>query len=705
MDVIINYTRLTTSDRLADRFLTCQAYSPQDEETKDKGSIFTQVEILNPWFSTSQVGQSIINTLIREYYKADDTSDLNNFETAIKGVNESLAQIAQSGETDWIGRLSSVLVLINGNEAHFAQTGQSHAYLYRGDKINHITEGLEHEASPHPLKTFTNLTSGTLQEGDKIIIANPTFFEIIDPSELKIIINQYSPTQAAIEAGKILKGRGIKHANAIFIEITTKNALANLPPDQKQDTVYINEQLSSLTTNLKNIWRNLILPLSVALKSYFSKSLSDSRKKLVSKTRQNITSGSELSETADTSSSDPEKIVERENTSDDRGKSDLSEKTKLYIVKIKNRLKRFLLRLGVSKPHGPRIYLIALAVVVVILSTAIGFSILNKRSKANEQDLQNKANQIVALEGEASEKLTQNDEVGALAAYNQILDISNELKNSKFSVQANESYNNAYSKILELSRAQEISDFTQTDLPINPSLFALSNSKLYLISKDKKFFTDSNRDVIDLSGQISGEISQATGVENKIALSTQDGSLYIIDPSLSSATKQKITLNYQGLLKSFFDNIYLLDPPSNQIWKIVNDNGYSDNTAFVADENISMRDSIGMAIDGSVYTLNQSCTINRISRGELVANFKITLPANDQTGTCTDIFTSEGSSDLIIFAKSSKYSKVIRLGKNGGFVKQYILKDMTCDHDCFFDPDTNLFYHYKDNKLISANIN
>lgn len=87
MSLIINHTRLTTSDRLSDRFLTCQVYQPYDDKNRDKGIIYSQVEILNPWFSASQIGQLIINTLIREYYKANDTSDLNNFETAIKKVN------------------------------------------------------------------------------------------------------------------------------------------------------------------------------------------------------------------------------------------------------------------------------------------------------------------------------------------------------------------------------------------------------------------------------------------------------------------------------------------------------------------------------------------------------------------------------------------------------------------------------------------
>lgn len=711
MDVIINYTRLTTSDRLADRFLTCQVYSPHEEESKEKGSIYSQVEILNPWFTASQVGQSIINTLIRDYYKADDTSDLNNFETAIKGVNGSLAQIAQGGETDWIGRLSSVLILINGKEAHFAQTGQSYAYLYRSNQINHITEGLENEMSPHPLKTFTNLTSGTLQEGDKIIIANPTFFEVIDPSELKTIITQNDPTRAAIESGKILKGRGIKYANAIFMEVTTKDALANLTPDQKRDVIYINEQLSSLSVNLKNIWRNLVVPLVVSIGNFSTKAFSKTKKSLTPKIKEGISRTAENSkkimEFAKSKSSDlvkQSKIKtekEKEVIVPDK-KTDLPQSFKLLLLKTKNKFKRFLLKVGFSKPHGPRMYLIGLLVAILILAITIGFSTLSKNRKANSKDMQEMLNQITSLEGEASTLIAQNNDEQALMNYKKIIELTEQLKNGKYSAQADKSYESAFLKILEITKAQEIKDFEEKELPMKPFLFALTDSDLYLISKEYNFYNPKNNKEINLSGKIEGEISHATAIGEKIATSTKDGTLYIIEPATETADKQLLKLNYDGILKSFLENLYVLDPPSNQIWKVINDSGYKDNTPYLADESLSIADVISIAIDGSVYTINHSCTINRLSRGSSVSNFTVNLPANDKLESCLDIYTSENSENLYILGKSDNLVKIIELGKNGTFIGQYILKDTRCDSNCFIDSNERIFYKIEDNKLKSA---
>jgi len=711
MSVIINYTRLTTSDRLSDRFLTCQIYSPQDEETRNKGAIYTDVEILNPWFSASQVGQSIINTLIRDYYKADDTSDLNNFETAIKGVNEALAQVAQGGETDWIGKLSSVLVLINNKEAHFAQTGQAHAYLYRGDKINHITEGLENEASPHPLKTFTNLTSGTLQENDKVIIASPTFFEMIDPSELKMIVIQNHPTQAAVEAGKILKGRGIKYANAIFMEVITRDALANIPPDQKIDTVYINEQLSSLSTNLKNIWRNLVLPLMVAIKSHTTKAYFKSKKNLAPKIKEGFSqtadSSRKLFQSAKQKSIEAARVISEKRDKkglEDSSTSKFSEKVKLLSIKLKNKFKRFLLRIGFSKPHGPRIYLIALASMIVILAIAIGFSMFSKNNREKNKSLQEKLNQIVSLEGEASILLVKNDDAGALTKYKQILSLSEELKNSKYKDQTSESTSKAYSKILELTQAKEIGSLTSRELPLQPIALVKTDSAIYLMSQDKKILNLANDKIFDLAQKITGEIVQMSAVEDKIAFSTKDNILYLFDPKDENTTKQDVALNYTGEMNSFFDNLYILDPPSNQIWKIINDDGYKENTPYLTDESLSIADAVDFAIDGSVYIIGQSCGINRISRGKSISDFTIALPAGEILDSCSRIFTNEDSNSLFVIGKSSNISRLVELRKNGTFINQYILKDINCDKGCFVDIAKNTFYQIENNILKSSGL-
>ncbi|HOE74447.1 MAG TPA: hypothetical protein PLC05_02585 [bacterium] len=245
------YTRLTHAERLPDRFLTSQAYSTSDPESLHKGTIFGQIEILNPWFPTSQIGQTIINTAIREYYRSTDANDLNNFESALKKVNDTLAQVTQSGETEWVGNLHGILMLISGKDIYISQTGATNAYLFRGQQINHITEGLDDASDAHPLRTFGNIISGTLNEGDKVVIANHAFSEAITLEEMGLTLLNNPPSLAALEFAHMVKRERATPAEAIIIEVTTKEEVASLSLEEKNDTVYLDRG------NIGTLWQKI----------------------------------------------------------------------------------------------------------------------------------------------------------------------------------------------------------------------------------------------------------------------------------------------------------------------------------------------------------------------------------------------------------------------------------------------------------------
>jgi len=348
-------------------------------------------------------------------------------------------------------------------------------------------------------------------------------------------------------------------------------------------------------------------------------------------------------------------------------------------------------------------YLIGLIATILVLALAIGFSTLSKNRKARDSDMQEKLNQIVSLEGEASALIAQSNDEQALLNYKKIIELAKQLQNSKYSDQANKSYESAFTKIMEITKAQEIKDFEEKELPIKPQLFSLIGGDLYLLSGESDFYNLKTDKVVNLSSKIDSEISHATAIEGKIAVSTKSGNLYIVDPKSETADKQPLQLNYDGDLKSFLENIYVLDPPSNQIWKIVNDGGYKDNASYLTDENLSIADAVSIAIDGSVYTLDQTCTINRLSRGSLTSNFTVSLPANEKLGSCLDIYTSENSENLYILGQDNDFTKIIELRKNGTFISQYLLENIKCESGCFIDTDKRTFYKIEGNKLKSTN--
>jgi len=708
MAEVINYTRLTTSDKLSDRFLTCQTYNPVDPEQAQKGMLFSQIEILNPWFPTSQIGQTVINTLIREYYRGMNSSDLVNFENAVKKVNESLAQIAQNGETEWIGKFSGVLILVNGNEAHFAQSGMSHAYLYRGGKINHITEGLDSDEAPHPLKTFSNLTSGSLKEGDKIAVANASFFNQIRPAELKTLINSFNPTLTAIECAKILKSNSAHDANAIFLELTNKEDLANIPPEQKVETVYIDQTATAVTAAFGHFISKSVIPGTKRLfgllfnnaKNGYSK-LSPHIKNGFEKTKQSASGAIQniSSKRQDSDYSLTEKNLGGEDYP--QRKSFIDKKS---FLKFKNKLKRRLIQIGIYTREKSKLVLIVFGVVVVVLAGSITLLSYKHRKADANNSLQTKAQQVANLETQAATAGVRADENAQLAAYRQIVAIYGDLKGTKYENDAKGIYDKAVKMITELSKLTPLNAKTNIELQNVVSLQSCLKQTIALQkdgSVQKVAATPIKLGVIQdfkyLFATCLGDLEQ-------IVVLQQDKSLSIFDLSTKTQTKQSPGLTSLSPIKSFGDNLYQLDNKQNQIWKIVNDNSdYQAPTAFLKGS-VSIIDAVDFAIDGSIYTINPEGIVARYSRGEKISDFTIKLPGNETFSTWTGLFTSQNSNSLFAVVKDNSLTRVVEIQKTGDFIAQYTLNGSENSSLITIDADARTIDLYQGSKILEYSI-
>jgi len=714
MSEIINYTRLTTSDKVADRFLTCQIYIPQDKDQAELGVVFSHVEIKSPWFGTAQVGQTVINTLIREYYRGHDSSELNNFEEAVKKVNESLAKSAQNGETEWIGKLSSVLVLVNKAEIHFAQTGKSHAYLYRGGRVNHITEGLEQEEAPHPLKTFSNLTSGSLQENDRIVIANESFFEIINPNELRLIVSNLAPTAAALECAQIVQMHGASDANAIFLELTTKEKLADLPTDQKLEAVYLDHQVVGISTLSKNAISNISSSLSGFLKNGFAKisgAITPIAKKGIEKSKEK--SKIALQRTKEVASDKIEKLDGKVSQASINSHEDsLVNKIIGVIVKsflkLKNKSRRNLIKSGIYGEKKSKMYAIFLIPVVLILIGAILFGTYEKNNSKSQKDAQSKQNQIVSLEGEASILISKNDTTGALGKLKNIISVAQSLAGTKFADSANASIQKANAKIVDITKLQSIQPELVSEVN-EPQTIELNGNSLVLVGSTKFYYKKINEIAFskgfDLGLGTDAAFSSTIIDQTNLAVISKNKKLVRVDLVKNSATPINVEMQNSGLINSFATNLYLLDNIGSQIFKFTNNNGsFQSPTPYLKDGS-SIANTVSFAIDGSIYSLTQDGTITKYSRGLETGKISFEMPASEKMQDYQIIKTTESSEFLYLLANDGSSTRLIKIKKSGGFVKQYQLQDSKAIKDMEIDETNNQLFLLDASSLLTYRIN
>ena len=685
----VQYTRLTHADRLPDRFITSQVYTPADPESQREGMMFSQIEILNPWFPTSQIGQTIINTIIREYYRATDTSELNNFETALKKVNEMLAQITQSGETDWVGNLHGILLLINGTDIHISQTGQTQAYLFRGGKINHITEGLMDNAEIHPLRTFSNITSGTLQAGDKIIIANPLFFKTVDMDLIRDVIVANPPALAAREFANILKRHRALAGEALVIEIATKNEAAELPLEYKTDTIYLDHG------GVGSVWQGLqgavsginFSGASPGFKKFHSK-ITDGLKRADRKFDEHVTPRvqSIAKKTFHIAKSGTDKVWRKFN----RGRVGEPTRAPAIVAKTKEKLvplgRKIADKFSFDDDQSPRArsrrYAIWGAALLIVLVVLILASRIPGRNTIATNDSQ--------MQGTISELGDKFNKVKLLSAYNDKQTALGELAG-------------IFTKLAEIESKQELPpSLAEIKKQAIDELGTLTNThNLNGVEKkadwgDRNLITPLGDDAYAINDNLITKVSNKEdaqlGLGHISAITTNDDKKFIYllsDQGVSSfsAGNKKISKVKLGAgswpasqsIAFFNDNLYMLDPAQARIVKFTpQENGFSEGADYGKPEGSELKNAVSLAINGRVIALLKDSTyVEYTSSGRTAGTFS-GLPSDGFIKNPKFIYADPDSVDVVVFHEDKWVNDLWHLTKfnrSGKYIESFFLPD------------------------------
>lgn len=165
------------------------------EQFKHKGLNFTQRKLgtFLGFFivrDSSASSANIVNFLTaeikKEYFAFPKRGMAESFETALHRVNQALAEVVNVGNVDWLGTIDSAVCAIDESAMYFSVTGDAVVLLLRGENIMNISEGIaSEEAKQHPLKTFVDISSGQLMNGDKIILTSPELLDLISLDELQ----------------------------------------------------------------------------------------------------------------------------------------------------------------------------------------------------------------------------------------------------------------------------------------------------------------------------------------------------------------------------------------------------------------------------------------------------------------------------------------------------------------------------------------
>lgn len=168
-------------------FATVFVYAPENFDTQKFGTFFGVIKVDDHSESSSYVVNLLTSVIKKEYFSKLHRTPEESFEAGLRKANLALAELARHGATGWAGKIHFAGGALEKNNLHFSCLGDVSVLLVRAGQLASISEELEEEkeAETHPLKTFSNISSGKLEKGDKLILTTNELTDIFSNEELR----------------------------------------------------------------------------------------------------------------------------------------------------------------------------------------------------------------------------------------------------------------------------------------------------------------------------------------------------------------------------------------------------------------------------------------------------------------------------------------------------------------------------------------
>lgn len=701
-DTFIKSTCFSTQEKIDGRELACGKFQ---SNLSPSNFLFYIIE-LNYSYPNSKVIKKATQILENNCKTNSDEISEITFEKILQNLNEGLGRLAESGENGWLGNLNAIIGLVNEDEILMAQTGSITGYIFRKNKISAIAEKNLKESTVHPLKTFTDITSGQIIADDHLIFGNFDLFNRISLDRIRAITKENDFAKEIIGLARCLKKNKAFDVNAVYIEVLDKDdqsAVNNTP-----DVIYIDEP----DEKLKKFVDKNIKPAAIGTQKFFAKHTPivighckriaqkihyHWKTTIAPKSKELINTGKES--VAKKLSKTNIKLLEFNSKTDRGDLSGIRIKTNSYNhQKTKFNIKPFLysfwnvIRFVTQKENRKYLY-IALIVIFIFC----GY--LKLKSNNDEKSAKSKEVALLNSFDKANDSFSKIKEDIALGKTVDTVKISDALVLAEKSreVPANQDKANALIKDIKVVLDEKTK--TVRVYPLSPANFAdklkfiaLNGNLIYGINEEQKIYSLDNR---EKEGKLIGSLNTdygtptamtASDFKQSLIISTSKNRLFSMGFDTRTVGEIKInadpnTWSQANALATYSSNIYILASDNGVVWKhSVKDDGYTKGTSYLDTKKISIRGAVDFSIDGNIYVLTNEGGVLKFVKGVNEADFAIkNIPApNDKILIPKKIFTDEDTNSIFVLDK--KYERIIKFDKAGDYSTQYVLDDKPIDN-------------------------
>lgn len=659
-------------------------YEPENIYEQKLGNLYMVGELTNALPQNYQFLSNLALTIKNSFYRISAKSSAeNSLRNSLKEANKFLENQEKKGNVDWLGNLNFAQISLRDLNLNFTKVGDIKVILCRERKIMDIGKELERTFSEaYPLKIFSKMISGKLAQQDKIIILTKEAYELFSKedffSEIISVFEKNLPQKAIEEEIKkvLNKKRGLLSAiSGVFILISLDSA-QKVTVNVKEPLVSkkkINFKLSilELLTRLKNKKELLIIPkkLLEKLTFYLKKILDLKRIKSIG-------------------------IYFKEKT------KHINHIHPKIQIKLPNNL-------SFLKVFNSKKILLIIFVLIALTSAGIYLSKENKQKEIIK--FQEKLEQIKEKASEAENALIYRDEKKANLLYQEawkeisgFLQQENPLK-KEFSEVKNsiEKELFALNKTIQNPNLNSIFDFEGKDF--TPQKILLAGSNLYFINNSSnKIYSFNLKQKSDNSIEIPETVRLGAVLQDFPILLSNNNKLIYLNKK-ETADPKTIENPYPDFnfidFSTFGSSLYFLESNKKEVIKF----GFKESESKLSgkiwlspETKKPVSAPLSMAIDGSIWLLNENQTISKYYKGEFKED--IGLDFFPYIEKPAKIFTQPNFSYLYIL--TPKQNRIVVLDKTGKLSKQYKFDDLNDIKDFIISRDEKTAYLINGLKIL-----
>ena len=256
-------------NKKGEKFFDSFVFEPENVYERHLGSLYIAGDLSSAPSAHPKFLENLAQVIKTKYYTLSAKSPERALSESLKKANKFLAEQVQKENVSWLGNLNVAIVASKKLDLSFAKTGTIKILLLRDGEIIDLSRNLDlQEIDPYPLKIFFGTASGKLEENDIVLVLNKEVYDFfLDHDLLQKIASVDSFDEKRLKAifPQSLFGtsKGAKVSGVCLIGVTKKEAPLNEKPQtlqfQREDHFSLAPLLKPLLT-IKKIIRNIPFP-------------------------------------------------------------------------------------------------------------------------------------------------------------------------------------------------------------------------------------------------------------------------------------------------------------------------------------------------------------------------------------------------------------------------------------------------------------